>query len=209
MSLVVGVEDRVATIAIDRPARRNALDHDTVVALDEALTAALTAGARAVVVTGTDGHFCAGADLTELEDIAFTRRLRTMLDTLAEAPVVTVAAVSGACMGLGMQLALACDLRVATDDAYFGVPVAKLGLMVDHWTLQRLATTFGAGAARHMTLTAAILDSDDAWRLGFIQQRGDLVAAQALAQPRHRSGAAVHQRIEARTESPRARPGGR
>jgi enoyl-CoA hydratase len=84
-------------------------------------------------------------------------------------------------MGLGMQLALACDVRLATPGAKFAVPVAKLGLMVDHWTLGRLAATFGPGAARHLVLTAEVLDTDDAYRLGFVQQIGDLAAATELA----------------------------
>lgn len=181
MAIESARDGAVARLTIVRPQRRNALNHDALEELDAALGAALDGGARAVVLTGTDGHFCAGADLTELEDLSFTRRLRAVLDHLAGAPVLTVAAISGACMGLGMQLALACDLRVATDDAFFGVPVAKLGLMVDHWTLQRLADTFGPGAARHMVLAAEVLRADDAWRLGFTQVRGGLDDAMALA----------------------------
>jgi enoyl-CoA hydratase len=84
-------------------------------------------------------------------------------------------------MGLGVQLALACDVRLATPDARFAVPVAKLGLMVDHWTLGRLAATFGPGAARHLVLTAEVLDTDAAFRLGFVHQVGDLADATALA----------------------------
>jgi len=84
-------------------------------------------------------------------------------------------------MGLGMQLALACDIRVAADDAYFGVPVAKLGLMVDHWTLRRLAAAVGIGTARLMVLTAEILSSEDAWRVGLTQVRGGVDAAEVIA----------------------------
>lgn len=175
------VTDAVGRITIDRPQRRNALNHQAVEALDDALSAITRAGARCIVVTGAAGHFCAGADLTELEDLTFTHRLREMLDHLAALAVPTVAAISGACMGLGMQLALACDVRVATSDARFGVPVAKLGLMVDHWTLRRLALAAGWGTARHMVLFAEVLDADDAHRLGLVQRLGDLDAAEALA----------------------------
>jgi enoyl-CoA hydratase len=178
----VRVDDAVAVITIDRPERRNALHHEALEELDVAVSGVADVGARVAILTGAEGHFCAGADLTELEDMAFTERLRSVLDRLADAPLVTIAAISGACMGLGMQLAIACDVRVATDDAYFAVPVAKLGLMVDHWTLQRLVTTFGMGATRHMVLTAETIGSDDAWRLGFVQQRGDLDDARRLAE---------------------------
>lgn len=176
------VVDSVGTITIDRPERRNALNHPGVVELDDAVSACLDAGARALVVTGVAGHFCAGADLVELEDLTFTRRLRAMLDHLAGAPVPTVAAISGACMGLGMQLALACDVRVATEGATFGVPVAKLGLMVDHATLHRLALAVGWGTARHMVLFAEVLDTAAAHRVGLVQALGSLDDALALAQ---------------------------
>ncbi|NVP72877.1 enoyl-CoA hydratase/isomerase family protein, partial [Vibrio cholerae O1 biovar El Tor] len=82
-----------------------------------------------------------------LEDVAFTERLAEVLGHLASLPVTTVAAISGSCMGLGMQLAVACDVRVATDDAQYAVPVSRLGLMVDHWTLERVARCWGEGAA--------------------------------------------------------------
>lgn len=175
------ITDRIAVVTIDRTARRNALNLDAVERLDAAVAQAVTEGAAAIVLTGAEGHFCAGADLKEMEDQTFDLRLRSMLDHVANVPVPTFAAISGACMGLGMQLALACDIRVATDDAYFGIPAAKLGLVVNHWTLQRLALNLGFGAARLMILTASTFSFDDVWRLGFLQTQGDLDAALDLA----------------------------
>ncbi len=180
MAITSRSTDRVTVITLDRPERRNALNHDALEELDAAIASAV-AGSRAVVVTGAGGHFCAGADLTELEDVGFTDRLAEVLTRLSQAPVTTVAAIAGACMGLGMQLAVACDLRVVADDARFAVPVARLGLMVDHWTLERVARFWGEGAARHLVLTGEVLTADDAWRLGFAQVRGDLGAALSLA----------------------------
>lgn len=174
-------DDVVVVLTIDRQRRRNALNLETLEELHSAVAAALAEGARAVVLTGAGGHFCSGADLTELEDVSFTQRLAEVLEHLAAVPVTTIAAIEGSCMGLGMQLALACDVRVVADDARFAVPVARLGLMVDHWTVDRLARYWGEGAARHMTLTAAVLDADDAWRLGFSQLRGRLDDAVELA----------------------------
>lgn len=173
--------DAVTTLTIDRTHRRNALDLTTLEELDAGVRAAVDGDARAIVLTGAGGHFCAGADLTELEDVSFTERLAEVLTHLAGVPITTVAAISGSCMGLGMQLALACDLRVVEDGARFAVPVAKLGLMVDAWTLDRAARFWGEGAARHMVLTAAVLDHEDAWRLGFAQRRGGLDDALDLA----------------------------
>lgn len=173
--------DTVATITIERPERRNALNLEALEELHAAITQAAGSGARALVLTGAGGHFCAGADLTELEDVSFTQRLAQILRHLAALPVVTVAAIEGSCMGLGMQLAVACDLRIVADSARFAVPVARLGLMVDHWTLDRVTRLFGEGATRAMVLAAEVLTADDAWRLGFAQRRGGLEEAQALA----------------------------
>ena len=162
------VTDRIAVVTIDRTARRNALNLDALHRLDDAVASAVAGGAAAVVFRGEGGHFCAGADLKELEDQSFDTRLRGVLERIATAPVPTFAAISGACMGLGMQLALACDIRVATDDAYFGIPAGKLGLVVNHWTLQRLALNLGFGAARLMVLTAETFTSDDAPTATFV-----------------------------------------
>ena len=158
------------TITIDRPDRRGALNHTALEELDAALDRVAEDAPRSLVVWGTGDHFCAGADLTELEDQSFTRALRGVLDRLAGLDVPTVAAIAGSCMGLGVQLALACDLRLATPDARFAVPVARLGLMVDHWTVQRLAAVFGSSTARWMLLSAGVLDADRAFTLGAVNE---------------------------------------
>jgi enoyl-CoA hydratase len=166
----------VAVLTIDRPERRNAVDHDALESLRTALEGVTAAepATRALVLTGAGGHFCAGADLTGLEDEAFAATLRVVLDGFRDAPFPTIAAVAGAALGAGTQLAIACDLRMATADARFGIPAARLGLMVDHWTVQRLALLAGHGPARAMLLAADVLTGDDAVRLGLAQRMGDL-----------------------------------
>ena len=165
-------DDETATglITIDRPERRGALHHAALEDLDAAIDLVERDEPRSVVLWGTGDHFCAGADLSELEDLSFTRTLRGVLDRLAGLEVPTVAAIAGSCMGLGVQLALACDLRLATPDARFAVPVAKLGLMVDHWTVARLAAVFGPSTARFMVLTADPLTADRAFQLGAVHR---------------------------------------
>ena len=148
------VDGRLGRLTISRPERRNALNHQALEELHDGVGRARSDEVRVLVVTGDADQFCAGADLKELEDLSFTRLLRAALDDLAGLPFPTVAAIAGACMGLGTQLALSCDLRLATPDARFAVPVAKLGLMVDHWTVQRLALLAGHSTARWMLLTA-------------------------------------------------------
>jgi enoyl-CoA hydratase len=172
----------VALVTIDRPERRNALDHDALDGLVAAIEAATAAGSRALVLTGAGGAFCAGADLTGVEDAAFAGALRRVLLGLRDAAYPTIAAVSGPALGAGSQLAVACDLRVAAPDARFGIPSAKLGLAVDHWTVQRVALLAGQGQARAMLLAAETLSGEDAVRLGFAQRAGGLDDALAWAE---------------------------
>lgn len=164
--------DTVALLIIDRPSRRNALDHE---ALEQLLDAhSRSAGARVVVLTGAEGNFCAGADLSGVEDASFTDLLRQVLGALRDDARPLIAAVDGAALGAGTQLAVACDLRVATPSARFGIPAAKLGLMIDHWTIQRLSLLAGAGPTRAMLLGAETYGGEDAERLGFVQRLGSL-----------------------------------
>ena len=126
------------------------MDGATVAALHQAISDAASGAPRVLVLTGADGHFCAGADITTTEDPDYTIGLRAMLDALAGLAFPTIAAIEGSCMGLGVQLALSVDLRVAAEDVRFAVPVARLGLLTDHRTLQRLALAVGWGMARSM-----------------------------------------------------------
>jgi enoyl-CoA hydratase len=168
-------------ITIDRPERRNAVDLETLVALREAIDSARQREVRALVLTGAGGNFCAGADLTGVGVDGFADSLRRVLTGLTDLPAVTIAAVDGAALGAGAQLAAACDLRVATATARFGVPAARLGIMVDRWTVQRLVALVGGGTARAMLLAAVTYTGDDAHRLGFVQRIGTLDDAVAWA----------------------------
>lgn len=171
----------VVSLVLDRPERRNALDVDTCEALAAGVADAVAGGARAIVVGGTGPHFCAGADLTGVEDDRFAAHLRHALDAIAEAPIVSIAAVQGAALGAGTQLAVACDLRVVAPDARFGIPAARLGLMVDHWTVQRVALLAGFGPARAMLLAAEEIGAEEALASGFAQRRGERADAMQWA----------------------------
>lgn len=178
--------DRVLQVTIDRPERRNALDHEALDGLLTALEEARGGGdggqpARALVLCGAGGHFCAGADLTTVEDDEFVATLRRVLVGLHGAPFPTVAGIEGAALGAGTQLAVACDLRVATAGASFGIPAGKLGLMVDQWTVRRLTAVVGEPVARAMFLAAEVYSGEDGHRLGFVQRAGGVDEALAWA----------------------------
>ena len=87
-----------------------------------------TEGARAIVITGAGSSFCSGADLGAAYDAAFRDALYAMIAAVTEAPVPVLAAVNGPAIGAGTQLALACDLRIAAEEATFAIPTARLGI---------------------------------------------------------------------------------
>ena len=180
---MIHVEDRphVRLLTIDRPERRNAVDHATLTALLAAITQA-PEDTRVLVLAGAGGHFCAGADLSGVEDRAFVDLLNDVLRALREAPFPTLAAIEGAALGAGTQLASACDLRCASADATFGIPAAKLGLMVDQWTVQRLAHLAGQGPARAMLLAAETYTGAQAFGFGFVQRLGGVEEGLAWAE---------------------------
>ena len=164
--------DEVAHLTLDRPERRNALDVQACLDLVAATERVVAAGTRSLVVRGAGGHFCAGADLATVEDPAFTPALQMALQGLAAAPLLVVAAIEGACMGGGMQLALAADVRVVSPDARLSVPAARRGLAVDGWTACRLTAAVGAGEAAALLLAAAEIDGTRAHAVGFAQRLG-------------------------------------
>jgi enoyl-CoA hydratase len=173
------ISDRVATITIDRQARRNAVDEAACDAIGAAVEQAVADGARAIVLTGAGGHFCSGADIGEAERVRFA--IRVALDTFRAAPIVTIAAVDGFALGAGVQFAAACDVRVATPTARFGVPAAKLGVAVDHTTVQQVAMLVGGSQARAMLLGGEEIDGQRAYDLGFVNRLGTLADAHAWA----------------------------
>jgi len=118
--------DRVAVLTLDRPEKHNALTVELCRRIRGALDEA--AEARVVVITGRGRSFCSGADLDEVYTADFRDALYAMLHAVTDLPRPVVAAVNGAAIGAGTQLAIAADFRVAAPPARFGVPTAKIGL---------------------------------------------------------------------------------
>jgi enoyl-CoA hydratase/carnithine racemase len=180
---LVEVEDhgvvRVATM--NRPQARNAMNTALLGALLEAVAEAVaTEAVRVLVVTGAGGAFSAGADVKESLDqagsVRRTELFSAVYDALGTAPIATVAAISGACVGGGIEAAAACDIRVADATARFRFPGAALGIPVGAGKLVGLV---GLGAAKDLVLTSRTFDADEALQIGFVQRRAE--PGQALA----------------------------
>lgn len=169
--------DGVTVVTIDRPERRNAVDRPAVEAIGDAARGA----AGVLVLTGAGGHFCSGADLTTLEDAGFAALVRETCAALGRPDLVTIAAADGATLGAGTQFAVACDLRVATPGAAFGIPAGKLGVALDAATVARVVDVAGGGVARAMLLGGEVIDGEAAHRFGLVQRLGTIDDAVAWA----------------------------
>ncbi len=167
----------VAIVTLDRPERRNAVDHATLLELldvQAAIAARSPDAIRAVVLTGKPPAFSAGADLNGVEEGQFATDLGSVLRGFGTLAVPVVAAIDGPALGAGAQLAIATDLRVATPDSVIGIPAAKLGLVVDHWTIRRLASEFSPPIARAMLLAARTYTAEQLHATGGIHRLGGL-----------------------------------
>jgi enoyl-CoA hydratase len=170
--------DGVAVIRLARPDRLNAISNAVIDGLIEAVeTVNADREVRAVVVEGDGRAFCAGADISEfsgfsgpVEFLAFLSRLGRALDLLEHSPKPSVAALHGVAMGGGLELALACDLRVADENTRLGVPEVKLGLLPGAGGTVRLARLLPAGVARRMVLTGEPLSAAEALAHGVVAE---------------------------------------
>lgn len=195
MSLRLSREGAVARLLIDRADKRNAFD----MAMWEALPAlvaeaAADPAAKVLEVRAAEpgGAFCAGADIRELlankNDAAWRAANQAAINRaqfeLARADIPTIAFVEGDCVGGGCGIAMACDIRVATPSARFGITPAKLGLVYPLHDVKLLVDLVGPGQARRMLYTGELLSADEARRIGLVEiiaDSSDTLAAQIAA----------------------------
>ncbi len=177
-NLLVEAREGVAFVTLNRPAKLNALDSTTVSELEQAFAEIEGDTAlRGVVLTGAgERAFAAGADLEELsrlaahEGRAFAERGQRLLDRIEQLGKPVIAAVNGYALGGGCELALACHLRIASDNAVFGLPEVMLGLICGHGGTQRLPRLVGRGRALELLLTGGRFDATEALRIGLVNK---------------------------------------
>jgi enoyl-CoA hydratase len=172
-----GAAGAILALTINRPEKRNALNaavHAAVLAAMDAAAADPTV--RVVVVTGAgDKAFVAGADIAEFEQRTPAEQHafmcgRRAYDAVADCPKPVIAAINGLCLGGGLELALACDLRVASSAAKLGTPEINLGLLPGGGATQRLPRLVRQGAALRLVLTGEPVDAAEALRLGLVEE---------------------------------------
>ena len=166
--------DGIVQIRLNRPDRLNALGVDLTDALLAAITDAIAGNARVIVMCGTGRAFCAGADLKErrtMEEAArvkHNRAINAAVDALGAAPMPTVCAINGLALGGGCEIALACDLRYAAEDAQIGLTEARIGAIPGAGGTQRLPRVIGATRALELILTGEPSTGKRAAEIGLI-----------------------------------------
>lgn len=178
-------QDGVVVLTLDRPERRNALDGAMWEELRDAAQA--SEGARVVIITGAGGHFCAGMDLAVDNPLiarvgpalmsgdegvahALIRDLKACVQAIADLSCPTYAAIEGTCVGGGLEIALACDVRIAAENAVLSLPEARIGMIPDLGGCARLTRLVGPGRAADLIATGRRLSGAEAFTLGVVER---------------------------------------
>ena len=173
-NLLMEVENEIAVVTINRPKSLNALNSETLAELNTCLAEiAGRTDIKVVILTGSGSKsFVAGADISEMvnatpaEGRAMGLLAREAFGRLENMPQVTIAAVNGFALGGGCEISMACDIRVAAENAKFAQPECGLGILPGFGGTQRLARLVGKGRAKEMIFTCDMIDAQDAYRIG-------------------------------------------
>ncbi len=169
-----GEQQEIAVIRLSRPAKRNALNDGLILALRN-MFETLPASVRAAVIHGEGGHFCAGLDLGELQErdagqgMHHSRMWHAALECVQHGPVPVIAALHGAVVGGGLELASACHIRVADASTFYALPEGSRGIFVGGGGSVRIPKLVGVARMTDMMLTGRVYNAQDGERAGFAQ----------------------------------------
>ena len=186
-ALVTETIDSLAIVRFNRPAQRNPLSLATLQEFERLTSSLFTRDEiRSIIFTGSDDVFASGANIGELAQLDASAALefsgygQQLFQTIADAKQLTIAAINGFCFGGGLDLALACDVRVASASAVFSHPGARLGIITGWGGTQRLPRIIGRARALAFFATARRYSSNEALQLGLISRVGDPVVECAM-----------------------------
>jgi enoyl-CoA hydratase/carnithine racemase len=169
-----GDQQEIAVIRLTRPTKRNALNDGLVLALRD-LFEQMPEGVRAAVIAGDGEHFCAGLDLSELKErdagqgLMHSRMWHAALERVQYGPVPVIAALHGAVIGGGLELASACHIRVADETAFYALPEGSRGIFVGGGGAVRIPKLIGAARMTDMMMTGRVFNAQDGERIGIAQ----------------------------------------
>ncbi len=170
-------EGQIGVLTVNRPKALNALNSQVVSELTETLAQIAESDIRCLIITGAgDKSFVAGADIGEMKDLspeeaaAFSHEGNRMMNLVEGLAVPVIAAVNGYALGGGCELALSCDIRIASENAVFGMPEVSLGIIPGYGGIQRLVRAIGLSKAKELTFTTNRIKADEAKVLGLVSQ---------------------------------------
>ncbi len=176
-NLIINSESGITTITINRPKKLNALNQETIQELHEAFKAAdADVNTKVIIITGSgEKAFVAGADISEFADYSVEEGMhlaangqKTLFNFVENLSTPVIAAVNGFALGGGLELAMACHFRVASDNAKMGLPEVSLGVIPGYGGTQRLTQLVGKGRAFEMIMTAGMIDANKALTYGLV-----------------------------------------
>lgn len=177
------IDGPVATVTLNRPGKRNAVRMSMWAAIDSEVSAlAVNPDVRVLVVRGAGEHFCAGADISELTNGPggeYARINWAAEEALANFPGPTIAVIRGNCVGGGVSIATACDIRISADDAVFGITPAKLGIVYPTNATERAVRLIGGSATKHLMFSGELIDAERALRIGLVDEVHPVAALEA------------------------------
>ena len=176
-NILLTTENKIATITINRPTKLNALNKSTIFEIHHAVNVSdLNNDIRVIIITGSgDKAFVAGADIAEFAQFTPDQGAElsalgqeTLFDFIENLKKPVIAGINGFALGGGLELAMACHFRVASDNAKMGLPEVSLGVIPGYGGTQRLPQLVGKGRAMEMIMTAGMITADDALRFGLV-----------------------------------------
>ncbi len=177
---LLDVQEGIATITFNQPEKHNAIDYEGwKILLKEITNLSADKDIRVVVFTGAGGKsFSAGADIKDFEKNRqdscsgriYSDAFDGALDAIENMPVPTISKINGICVGGGCELSMATDIRIASEKSKFGIPVAKLGILVGYREMKRLINLAGSGNASYILLSGRIFDATEALQMGLVNQ---------------------------------------
>jgi enoyl-CoA hydratase len=176
-NIILEIKDDVGIVKMNRPDAMNALNSQTLKELKEAISQLKDDDAvRVIIITGEGKAFVAGADIAEMKDMTaeqaeeFSRTGQKVFDRIAKIKKPVIAAVNGFALGGGCELAMACDIRIASEKAKLGQPEVNLGVIPGFAGTQRLSRLVGAAKAKELIFTADMVDAQTAHSIGLVNQ---------------------------------------
>jgi len=175
-NILLNTNNKILTLTINRPEKLNALNHQTLVEIKSAIDDAQdNSDVAAIIITGSgEKSFIAGADISELAKsnaitgMKFASYGQMVMNTIEQSSKPVIAAINGFALGGGCELAMSCHIRVASENAMFGQPEIKLGVIPGFGGTQRLVRLIGKGRALEMNLLGNMIDSNRAYEIGLV-----------------------------------------